>query len=412
MVYGETRIDKANGTVNLEIENFWVSDGKKPFKVPALKLVFGSEDITLPQMVIGNVPIQVAVKNGVARVEKMEAKGKDVDMQLDGQITLRENVPESDLVLDLRFKFNDTYSKKGDSDRRPPPGARLRAQAAREQAPRRVLRPPRRRRARRLAADPPGWRRRRARHGDAPWLRHPQGPRKSRDVPPDRGHPPPGAPRESPRIKLAVARIAELVKLAASPATPCVRARYDAVVVENFGDAPFLPGPVEPVTVAAMTVCVAAAASTGLPVGVNVLRNDVKSALAIAVATGSAFVRVNVHVGAVVADQGLIEGRAHETLRLRRLWGAESVRILADVDVKHAAPLGRRPVGDVVTKDAVLRGLADGVLVTGAATGAKVDAEALPPRPTRPRERRYWSGVARHARRPRAATARAGRRRG
>lgn len=115
VVYGETRIDKANGTVNLEIENFWVSDGKKPFKVPALKLVFGSEDITLPQMVIGNVPIQVAVKNGVARVEKMEAKGKDVDMQLDGQITLRENVAESDLMLGLRFKFNETYRKKGDS---------------------------------------------------------------------------------------------------------------------------------------------------------------------------------------------------------------------------------------------------------------------------------------------------------
>lgn len=177
----------------------------------------------------------------------------------------------------------------------------------------------------------------------------------------------------SPRSKLSLARIAESVK---ADALALRRARYDAVIVENFGDAPFLPGPVEPVTVAAMTVCVGAAAATGLPVGVNVLRNDVKSALAIAVATGSAFVRVTVHVGAVVADQGLIEGRAHETLRLRRLWGAESVRILADVDVKHAAPLAPRPVSDVV-KDTLLRGLADGVIVTGAATGAKVDAKAL-----------------------------------
>lgn len=158
-----------------------------------------------------------------------------------------------------------------------------------------------------------------------------------------------------------------------------VRARYDAVVVENFGDAPFEPGAVSPLTVASMSVLVRRAVEAGkgrLAVGVNVLRNDVRSALAIASATGASFVRVNVHVGAVVADQGIIEGRAHETMRERAAWNADSVGVWADVDVKHAAPLGRRPV-DEVTKDAVLRGLADAVLVTGAATGAKVDGDAL-----------------------------------
>ena len=155
------------------------------------------------------------------------------------------------------------------------------------------------------------------------------------------------------------------------------RAKYDAVIIENFGDAPFEPGSVSPITVAAMTACVAAATADGrLAVGVNVLRNDVRSALAIAAATGATFVRVNVHVGAVVADQGIIVGRAHETMRERAAWGAERVQVWADVDVKHAAPLGKRPV-DEVTKDAVLRGLADAVLVTGAATGAKVDGDAL-----------------------------------
>jgi membrane complex biogenesis BtpA family protein len=158
-----------------------------------------------------------------------------------------------------------------------------------------------------------------------------------------------------------------------------VRARYDAVIVENFGDAPFEPGSVSPLTVSALTVCVGCAvdASKGkLAVGVNVLRNDVRSALAIASATGARFVRVNVHVGAVVADQGIVQGRAHETMRERAAWNAEQVAVWADVDVKHAAPLGPRPV-DEVTKDAVLRGLADAVLVTGAATGARVDGEVL-----------------------------------
>ncbi len=115
ITYGETRIDKANGTVALEVENFWVSDGKTPFKVPALKAVFGSEDITLPQIVIGNVPVQINVKNGVATIEKFEGKGKDLELNVDGRVTLRESVNESDLALGLRFKFNDTYKKKGES---------------------------------------------------------------------------------------------------------------------------------------------------------------------------------------------------------------------------------------------------------------------------------------------------------
>jgi type II secretion system protein N len=115
VTYGETRIDKANGTVALEVENFWVSDGKTPFKIPALKAVFGSEDITLPQIVIGNMPVQIAVKSGVARIEKMEAKGKDLDLTVGGQITLRENPSDSDMNLTLQFKFNDQYKKKGDS---------------------------------------------------------------------------------------------------------------------------------------------------------------------------------------------------------------------------------------------------------------------------------------------------------
>ncbi|MGZ3419265.1 MAG: type II secretion system protein GspN [Polyangiales bacterium] len=115
ITYGETRIDKANGTIALEVENFWVSDGKTPFKVPALKAVFGSEDITLPQIYIGNLPVQIAVKNGVARIEKMEGKGKDLDLSAGGQITLRENAADSDMNLTLQFKFNDQYKKKGDS---------------------------------------------------------------------------------------------------------------------------------------------------------------------------------------------------------------------------------------------------------------------------------------------------------
>lgn len=150
-----------------------------------------------------------------------------------------------------------------------------------------------------------------------------------------------------------------------------------ALMLENFQDSPFHPDRVPPVTVAAITA-VAAAVRRELPdcpLGINVLRNDAESALAVAVAVGAAFIRVNVHTGAAVTDQGILEGRAWQTLRQRREFGA-GVGILADVRVKHAAPLAPRPVVDEA-RDLRLRGLADALVVTGVATGSGADPAEL-----------------------------------
>jgi membrane complex biogenesis BtpA family protein len=111
------------------------------------------------------------------------------------------------------------------------------------------------------------------------------------------------------------------------------------------------------------------------PIGVNVLRNDARAALGIAAATGAAFIRVNVHTGAAVTDQGLIEGRAAETLRARAVLRAP-VAIFADVNVKHASPLVHVPTA-LAVEDTVRRGLADAVIVTGLSTGRAPDLERL-----------------------------------
>jgi membrane complex biogenesis BtpA family protein len=108
-----------------------------------------------------------------------------------------------------------------------------------------------------------------------------------------------------------------------------------------------------------------------LPFGVNVLRNDALSALAIAAATGASFIRVNVHTGAAVTDQGIIEGDAYATLRKRAAL-APHVLIFADYLVKHATPLG-----ETSPKDLRMRGLADALIVTGAETGAAADPQRL-----------------------------------
>jgi len=116
--------------------------------------------------------------------------------------------------------------------------------------------------------------------------------------------------------------------------------------------------------------------ATGLPIGINVLRNDGEAALSVAAAVGAEFLRINVHTGARVTDQGVLEGTAHETLRLRDRLDAD-VAVVADVDVKHSAALSDGQSIESALKDTVERGLADAVIVSGPGTGAPLEGGSL-----------------------------------
>jgi hypothetical protein len=178
----------------------------------------------------------------------------------------------------------------------------------------------------------------------------------------------PGTPRPAALPRTLARAIADARAWAAGGA--------DALLVENFGDRPFHAGEVGPVTIAAMARVVAALQEqVGLPIGVNVLRNDARGALALAAAFDLAFLRVNVHAGASVTDQGLLVGRADATLRERAALKARAL-LLADVRVKHAAPLAPRPLLDEA-RDLFERAGADALLLTGPATGSPPDVTAL-----------------------------------
>lgn len=171
----------------------------------------------------------------------------------------------------------------------------------------------------------------------------------------------PGSPRWAGNMELVLDRAEE-------DALALRSGGADGIIVENFGDAPFRIGRVDPETVAGVTLAVNRIRQvTTLPLGINMLRNDARSALAVAAATQAQFIRVNVHYGVMAADEGLVEGEAFATLRQRRLLGSE-VLILADVMVKHAVPLGPVDLG-LVARETISRGLADGLIISGPATG-------------------------------------------
>ena len=183
-----------------------------------------------------------------------------------------------------------------------------------------------------------------------------------------------GALPGAPRFEGSMSRVLER---AAADARALAEGGVGAVLVENYGDVPFFRGAVPPETIAAMALALerVIAVVGGLPVGVNVLRNDARAALGLCAATGATFLRVNVLAGVQATDQGLVEGSAAELLRERARL-APGVLVLADVHVKHSSPLGSETTAEAAV-DVLERALADAVIVTGRGTGRAPTREAL-----------------------------------
>ena len=147
-------------------------------------------------------------------------------------------------------------------------------------------------------------------------------------------------------------------------------AGFTALALENMHDRPYLKGGVGPEITAAMTALAREVKrETGLRLGVQVLAAGNREALAVAVASGADFVRVEGFVFAHVADEGVIESCAGELLRYRRTIGADHVLVFADIKKKHSAHAITGDVSLAETAHAAELFLADGVVVTGTASG-------------------------------------------
>lgn len=167
----------------------------------------------------------------------------------------------------------------------------------------------------------------------------------------------------------------DVLKDAVEDAETLLQGGVDALMMENLGDSPYFKDNVPTHTVAFMTkIAVEMRRLTKLPLGINVLRNDALSAVSIASASSADFVRINIHMGARVTDQGIIEGRSPETLRLMKFINAENIKIFADYNVKHSLPLAGKEA-DSMLEDLIFRGHAHSIILSGKGTGYPVTAE-------------------------------------
>jgi hypothetical protein len=181
----------------------------------------------------------------------------------------------------------------------------------------------------------------------------------------------PGTPRNNGNS------VQQTAERAVREASMLAEAGFDALILENMHDVPYLRREVGPEIVAAMThVADRVRQAIGLPLGVQVLAGANRAAVAVAHAAGLDFIRAEGFVYAAVADEGLLdEADAGHLLRYRKMIGAERVKILADVKKKHSSHAITSDIELAEFARAAAFFHADGVIVTGAATARPTSVE-------------------------------------
>jgi hypothetical protein len=182
-----------------------------------------------------------------------------------------------------------------------------------------------------------------------------------------------------PGTPFAGRRMTEIIDQAVNEAKLLARSGFDAVMVENMHDRPYLRQHVGPEIVSGMSaVARAVREAVDVPLGVQVLAGANREALAVSLAAGATFIRAENFVLAHVADEGLMaEADAGALLRYRREIGAEHVRVFADIKKKHASHALTADMSIAEVARAAEFFAADGVIVTGVATGRAADLDDL-----------------------------------
>ncbi len=181
----------------------------------------------------------------------------------------------------------------------------------------------------------------------------------------------------SPRFKNY--RLEDVYEYAVGEAIKLKEGGVDGLLIENAGDIPFVQskylGPETAACIAVIGTMIRREVGN-MPIGVNIVANAAKHSIAATQAFGGDFVRVNQWANAYIANEGFVEGASGTALRYRSMIGADEIKILADVHVKHGshAIVADRSIPEQATDVAFFD--ADVLIATGSRTGD----------PTRPEE--------------------------
>ena len=114
--------------------------------------------------------------------------------------------------------------------------------------------------------------------------------------------------------------------------------------------------------------------AVNIPVGVDAAFNDCEANIAIAAITGASFIRVPVFVDTVIFTDGVINPCAKKCMEYRKAMGKEDIKVLADVQVKHAHMVLPYITVEQSAKEAVD---SDGIIVTGTQIGEETPLDLI-----------------------------------
>jgi type II secretion system protein N len=100
----EGKPSKGAGSIALEATSVGVGDGKAKLK--------GA--LALPKVDVGTLSFAADAKDGALKITKLAASGKDLELQGEGRITMRDNFGDALCDAQVRFKLNDAYRNKSD----------------------------------------------------------------------------------------------------------------------------------------------------------------------------------------------------------------------------------------------------------------------------------------------------------
>ncbi|MFW6122548.1 MAG: BtpA/SgcQ family protein [Petrotogales bacterium] len=164
-----------------------------------------------------------------------------------------------------------------------------------------------------------------------------------------------------------------IIKHVLNEARKLVEGGVDALEIENYNDPSYFPDCAPAETTAAMAI-IANEVNKAYPrvtLGVCVLADPISS-IAVAHSSGAKFIRATFFTEASVDVSGLALRRPHKILRYRKFLDP-SIKIFADVHIKHSAPLATRPIEESAYDAAYF--LADAVILSGKHTGYETPLE-------------------------------------
>ncbi len=173
----------------------------------------------------------------------------------------------------------------------------------------------------------------------------------------------PGTPTYEGSVELIVQKAVEEARL-------YQKLGVDCLLIENMHDVPYLRKEVGHEISSVMTrVALAVKQQTKLPCGIQILAGANKAALAVAHAAGLEFIRAEGFVFAHIGDEGFIQSDAAELLRYRKMIGADTVKIMTDIQKKHSSHAITADISITELAETATFFRSDGLVITGTSTG-------------------------------------------